>query len=358
MQIHEAGNIIVTFLMQLGDLALTTPFLHALRRAAPQARISYLIDEKWIDIMSENPDIDEVLTVDRKGRDKSPRALWRRAAALRRRPFDLLINLNPSERCSFLAAFSGAKYKAGAVHRLFSLFFDRALRLDRSLHAADMYLDLLRRLGVPAPSGAGLKIIPPAAGIEAAAAFFAANGITDKDRLAGFNIGSASAAKRWLPERFAAVADHLADRGFKPVFFGSAAELPIVREAAARMKTRPILATGRLTVGALIAAIGRMHIFITNDSGPMHIAVSQQVPLLAVYGPSKPELYGPYKAKDAIVLRADPPCPGCRTRMKHQCADMRCMNGVTAERAIAAADRLAAITPKGAARTPSAAGEP
>ncbi|MDR3348929.1 MAG: glycosyltransferase family 9 protein [Acidaminococcales bacterium] len=340
MKINEAGNIIVTFLMQLGDLALTTPFLHALRRAAPQAKISYLIDEKWLDVISENPDIDEALTVDRKGRDKSLPALWRRAAGLRRRPFDLLINLNPSERCSFLAAFSGAKYKTGAVHRLFSLFFDRPLRLDRSLHAADMYLDLLRRLGVPAPAGAGLKIIPPAAGEEAAAAFFAESGIADGEKLAGFNIGSASAAKRWLPERFAAVAEHLAAKGFKPVFFGSAAELPIAKEAAAHMKARPVMATGRLTVGALIAAIRRMDIFVTNDSGPMHIAASQKVPLLAIYGPSKPELYGPYKAGRAIVLRADPPCPGCRDRMKHQCPDMRCMKDITAERAAAAADEL------------------
>ncbi|MDR2006940.1 MAG: glycosyltransferase family 9 protein [Acidaminococcales bacterium] len=342
MKINEAGNIIVTFLMQMGDLALTTPFLHALRRAAPQAKISYLIDEKWLDIMSENPDLDEVLTVDRKGRDRGLPALWRRAAGLRRRPFDLLINLNPSERCSFLAAFSGAKYKAGAVHRLFSPFFDRPLRLDRSLHAADMYLDVLRRLGCPAADGAGLKIIPPPAGEERAAAFFAASGIADGDKLAGFNVGSASAAKRWLPERFAIVADHLADKGFKIVFFGSAAELPIVEEAAARMKARPIVATGRLTVGALAAAIRRMNIFITNDSGPMHLAVSQKVPLLAFYGPSKPELYGPYKAEGAIVLRAEPICPGCRDRMKHQCPDMRCMTGITAERAAAAADRLAA----------------
>jgi heptosyltransferase-2 len=199
----------------------------------------------------------------------------------------------------------------------------------------------LRRLGVPAPEGGGLKITPPAAGQAAAEEFFAANGIKGEDRLAGFNIGSASATKRWRPERFAAVADHLAGKGLRPVFFGSAAELPIVGQAISRMKARPLIATGKLTVGALVAAIARMDIFVTNDSGPMHIAVSQKVPLLAIYGPSKPELYGPYKAGAAIVLKAEPPCPGCRERMRHRCDDMRCMDGITAEQAAAAADELA-----------------
>jgi heptosyltransferase-2 len=260
---------------------------------------------------------------------------------LRARDFDYLICLNPSERCSFLSAFSGAKYKAGAPHRLFKLFFDEPLRLNRGLHAAEMYLEVLRRLGIAAPAEAGLKIIPPAAGEKQAAEFFAARSLAPGDQIAGFNIGSAAAAKRWRPERFALVADHLAKKGFKTIFFGSAAELPIVEQTVAAMKTRPVVATGKLTVGALVAAIRRTDLFVTNDSGPMHIAVSQKVPVAALYGPSKPELYGPYKAERAAVIMADPPCPGCRDRMKHQCADLRCMNDLTAEQVIAAVDQLA-----------------
>jgi heptosyltransferase-2 len=341
MDLTEARSVLVTFLMQLGDLVLTTPFFTALRRAAPQARVTALIDEKWLDVMRENPDIDEVLTVDRKGRDNSMSALWRRGRGLRRYSFDYLINLNPSERCSFLAVLSGARYKTGAFHRLFRPLADRPLSLNRRLHAADMYLDVLRRLGADAPCYGGLRVASHAAGEKEAADFYTAGGVEAGDNVAGLNVGSASPSKRWRPERFALVADRLAQEGYKTVFFGSWEELPLVKETASLMNTAPLIATGRFTVGGLCAALKRLNIFITTDSGPMHLAVSQKTPLVALFGPSKPQLYGPYEAgKKAVVVRAPFPCTGCEKRMKHHCPDMRCMNGITVDEVLAAAAAL------------------
>ena len=338
MKLNEARTILVTFLMQLGDLVLTTPFLSALRKSAPNAKITYLVDEKWYDIVSCNPDIDKVLTIDRKGRDNSFAALWRYSRKLREQDFDFLINLNPSERCSFLAAFSGAKCKTGAVHRLFSLRFDKALNLDRTMHAADMYVDVLRQIGAENLSHDGLKIIPPQKGIEEAERFFA--DFAD-DRFIGFNIGSASETKRWMPERFAEVADHVAEKGFVPVFFGSVAEKAEVEETVGKMKKQAVIATGAFSIGALPAAIKKMSIFITNDSGPMHVAISQKVPVVALYGPSKTELYGPYMA-NALVVRAEPPCDRCSDRMKHRCKDMSCMRNITVAQVNKAVDSMIA----------------
>lgn len=336
MELKEAKTILVTFLMQLGDLVLTTPFLSVLRKSAPDAKITYLIDEKWYDIVSCNPDIDEVLTIDRKGRDNSFTALWRYTSILKEHNFDYLININASERCSFLAAFSGAKYKTGITHSLFSLKFDRVLQLNRILHTADMYVDVLQQLGADDLSNEGLKIIPPQRCIEEAERFFA--GMAG-DRLIGFNIGSASATKKWMPERFAQVADHVANKGFIPVFFGSGAERPDVEETVGKMKNKAVIATGEFSIGELTAAIRKMKLFVTNDSGPMHIAVSQKVPIVALYGPSKPELYGPY-TKDAIIVKAVPPCDGCKDRMKHKCNDMSCMENITAAQVNEAVDRI------------------
>lgn len=343
MKLTEAKSILVTFLMQLGDLVLTTPFLSALRKAAPDAHIAYLIDGKWLDIIKENPDIDEVLTIDRKGRDKSFPALWRYSRKLGERNFDYVININPSERCTFLAAFSGAKYKVGATPSLFKAFFDQQLSLDRSLHAADMYLDVLRQLGVADLSNEGLKIIPSAEDKKLAAEFYQSYNIKVDDKLIGFNIGSASATKCWLPERFAQVADHVADKGYKPVFFGSSGELPVVEETIAGMQTNSyLMATGKLTIGGLVAAFDRLELLVTNDSGPMHVAISQHVPIVALYGPSKPELYGPYKAQKAVVVRAQPPCEGCQDAMKHVCPDLKCMHNITSQQVIAAVDNVLA----------------
>lgn len=341
MKLTEAKTILVTFLMQLGDLVLTTPFLTALRKAVPEAKIVYLIDEKWLDIVKCNPDIDEILTIDRKGKDRGFPALWTYSAQLKERNFDYVINLNPSERCTFLAAFSGAKYKTGATPALFKYFFDKRLTLDRGLHAADMYLDVLRQLDVKDLSNDGLKIVAEKSAVQEAQSFYEKNGVQSGDSLVGFNIGSASATKCWLPERFAQVADHVAEKGCKPVFFGSAGELKMVKQTLDKMQTNSYLvATGGLSVGGLVAALNRLDLLVTNDSGPMHVAISQKVPIVALYGPSKPDLYGPYKADKTFVVRAVPPCDGCEDRMKHVCPDMKCMKNISVRQVNDAVDKL------------------
>ena len=141
-------RIIVTFLMHLGDLTLTTPFLSVLRKAAPSAHITYLVDEKLRDVVLNNPNIDEVMTIDKKGRDNNLLALYAMSKKISAGKFDVLLNLHPNERCSFIAALAHVPKRAGAAHFLFRPFFHPYLKLNRKLHAADMYIDLLARLGV------------------------------------------------------------------------------------------------------------------------------------------------------------------------------------------------------------------
>ncbi len=336
-RIQQADTILVTFLMHLGDLVLTTPFLHVLRKAAPQAKITYLVDEKLKEVVQYNRNIDEVITLDKKGRDNSFGALWRYAQGLKARRFDALISLHPNERCSFLCAASGAEYKVGAVHRLLQPFFDEPLRLDRTKHAADMYVEVLAKLGVSDCSHNGLEMWTDPEHDEAARRFYAEYDLGDAP-LVGFNIGSAVLTKRWPSERFAKVADTLAERGYRTVFFGGTMDRELVEATTSQMKSSPIIATGVFSLGELAAAMRRCSLIITNDSGPMHVAISQRVPIVALYGPSSPKLYGPYTER-ATVVTAQPPCPDCGLQMKHTCPHLRCMKELTVEQVLSAADK-------------------
>ena len=94
-----------------------------------------------------------------------------------------------------------------------------------------------------------------------------------------------------------------------------------------------------LLLGGLAAAMRRCCLIITNDSGPMHVAISQKVPIVAMYGPSNPKLYGPY-TKDAVIVTAQPPCQGCADGMKHSCDDLQCMSRMTVEQVVAAAEKM------------------
>ncbi len=332
-------RILVTFLMHLGDLTLTTPFIHALRHAAPAAHITFLADEKLKDVVLHNPYLDEVITIDKKGRDNSLLALAACARRLSKMHFDVLINLHPNERCSFICALTKAGVRAGTTHTMFKFLWDAFTPLNRKIHAADMYLDVLTQLGVKNLQHNGLEIFPSEEHLQHAAEFWRGHGVFASDKLVGFNIGSAVVTKRWAPERFAQVADALAAQGYKPVFFGGTMDEDMVQEAVSYMRTIPVVATGYFTIGGLAAAMRRCSLIITNDSGPMHVAISQKVPIVAMYGPSSPRLYGPY-TKDALIVTAQPPCAGCADGMKHKCSDMQCMTRLTVEQVVAAAEQM------------------
>ncbi|MBQ7884179.1 MAG: glycosyltransferase family 9 protein [Phascolarctobacterium sp.] len=334
-------KILVTFLMHLGDLTLTTPFIHALRKAAPDAHITFLADEKLKDVILYNPYLDEVITIDKKGRDNSLLALIACARRLSGMDFDVVINLHPNERCSFICALTKTKLRVGTTHTMFRPMWDQYIQLDRTIHAADMYLDVLHELGVTNIQHNGLEIFPSVEHMQQAENFWRDNGVFATDRLVGFNIGSAVVTKRWAPDRFAKVADAMAFRGYKPVFFGGTMDEAMVQEAVSFMQTTPIVATGAFTIGALAAAMRRCSLIITNDSGPMHVAISQKVPIVAMYGPSSPKLYGPY-TKDATIVTAVPPCMGCAGGMKHKCDDMQCMTRLTVDQVVEAAVKMLA----------------
>jgi len=331
-------KILVTFLMHLGDLILTTPFLAALRQAAPGAQITYLVDAKLAEVVKYNPNLDAIITIDKKGKDNNLKALLAMSRYLSEKHYDVLINLHPNERCSFIAAMTKVPRRVGASHFLFRSFFQPYLKLNRSMHAADMYLDVLARLGVKNLSNHGLEVYPGEEHKKKAAAFWQEKGVKTEDKVIGFNIGSAVITKRWAPERFALVADTLADEGYKIVFFGGTMDTARVQEAAQLMRTKPLLATGKFSLGDLAAAMSRCSLIITNDSGPMHVAISQKVPIVAMYGPSHPDLYGPY-TDQATIVTAQPPCQGCKQRMRHTCSDMRCMKELKVEQVLAAAHK-------------------
>ena len=331
-------RIIVTFLMHLGDLALTTPFLHVLRQAAPQAHITYLVDEKLKDVVENNPNIDEVMTIDKKGHDDSIFALYEFAETISKGNYDVLINLHPNERTSFIDFCAKVPVKVGFSHFLFRPFLTKVTPLNRQLHAADMYIDVLSQLGITNIENNGLEIFPSIEDKKTAAEFWLKQQITPQDKVIGFNIGSAVETKRWAPGRYAQVADKLAAEGYKTVFYGGSMDEEMVNKASSYMKTKPIIATGCFTIGELAAVMQRCSLIITNDSGPMHLASSQKVPILALYGPSNIDLYGPY-TKKATVVTALPPCTGCAKAMRHKCDDMQCMKRLTVEQVVEAAEK-------------------
>ncbi len=338
-KLSQANKILVTNLMHIGDIVFITPFLHVLRKHAPHADITILVDKKTQDIVQHNPNINNIITIDKKGKDDNLKALWLIAAKLRTHSFDLTINLHPNERCSFLAAFSGAKQKVGVSAPLFRWLFGETypFRLkEKDVLVVDAYLDILHQMGITDLAHNGVEKFLSPKEITFAKEFYAANEVGENDKLIGLNVGGSWATKLWTTEGWAALADHYLKQGIKPVFFGGPMDIPMVEEILAKMQGTPILATGRTSLLQLAALISSCNVFVSGDSGPMHIASTQKVPIVAIYGPSDWSKFPPFTDKKQIIT-AGLNCQPCN---KHVCEHHSCMKQIDVKVMIEAVNRL------------------
>ena len=205
---------------------------------------------------------------------------------------------------------------------------------DEPRHHLYYYLELLTKLGLKT-AAPDLRLRVPDDERAAARAALDAAGIDRRRPLAVFNPGASyGPAKRWPADRFAALGDRLgAEKNAQIVLTGAAGEVEIASTVAAAMKSRPLNLPGQTTLRRLLAVLGEAALFVTNDTGPMHMANALRVPIVAVFGPTEPKATAPFHPP-AVVLKKDAPCWPCLYR---KCPfDHRCMTAITPDEAYAA----------------------
>lgn len=339
-------NILVIHLMHLGDLMLGTPVLAALRQQYPAARITLLADKKLADVVATNEHLDECLLIDKKGADGGILGILRYAMRLRKNHYDLVINLHRNERSSALAALSGGRRIVGYAKPGFALAFDHVSpSQNQVMHEVHSHYAALRAAGVLHADGtAGLEMwIPPAAKEEAEQLWRAHFAPTDK--VIAINIGASWATKRWIDAYFAVVADTYLRRGYHIAVMGGPMDREMVEECRARMEEREHphlhIFTGQVSLGVLAGLLSRCILFITTDSGPMHVGVAMHVPVICMFGSSPIPGFYPYDAR-SISVRAPVSCHPCRI---HECPlageeHMMCMKRMPPELILQYADQI------------------
>jgi hypothetical protein len=295
-------KILVTYLMYFGDLVTVTPFLEILRRYAPESEISLLVDKKLQDVVLYNPYIDHVETIDKKGKDNSIFGIWIVGKRLRDQRFDVTINLHPNERTSLICFLSKPKQLIGDAAFIFRLFWDIRTPINYKLHNAERFIDILNQLGIHDKKNSGLDVVISKAWRQKADEFYRENQVKEGEKIIGFHVGSAVARKCWHPKNFAKVADYFNRKGYRVVIFGSSADKEPVKKTISYMETKPIVATGKFTIGEFIAVVRRCDLFISNDSGPMHAAASQKLPIVGLFSSGNPTTFGPY-GTNSICLK-------------------------------------------------------
>lgn len=194
--------------------------------------------------------------------------------------------------------------------RLDGFFMDRKLLVERKdCHAAEKYVRVLRDIGAKDTDYNGMELFVSLEWQRAAEDFYRAEGIGDSENLAAFSIGSSTPEKNWPAENYGALADAMAEKGYRPIFFGVSSEIPLIERACSVMKykDKAVIAAGKLSMGEFMAAASRCKIAFTNDSGPMYVFDSRRVPTVAFFGPSNAKLHHPLGERSAALASTDMP---------------------------------------------------
>ena len=319
----------------IGDAVMATPALAAIRRTFPQAQVTVVANSLVTELFVTHPDCDRVIRFDKRSGPGGIGALWRFCRELRRERFDLAVLLQNAFEAAAMALLAGIPRRAGyATDGRGLLLTDRVPAVDKKhgLHHVDYYLAMLRHLGIAGDSRQLCLALSTDEVCRAA-------GILGSGDWVAINPGASyGAAKRWIPERFAAVADALAvEFGMRVVLTGGPGEAEIGADIAGAMQAPPLNLIGLTTVRELMAVLARCRLVVTNDSGPMHIAAAFRVAIVAVFGPTDHTTTSPASDRCRIV-RSPVECAPCMLR---ECpTDHRCMTGVAAEDVLAAAREL------------------
>lgn len=319
---------------------MTLPAVELLKSFLPRAALTYLIEEPYRRLVDGHPFVDQVLAVPAK---QDRRGFLSFLRTVRRERFDVLLDFHGGPRASWITAFSGAACKVGYAIRGKGFLYD--IRVPRrpqegTLHSVQTHAALVRALGLDFMDGAIPALRLPQATPDERFhldALMSESGLGD-GRFIVLHVGAGNAFRDWGAENHAELARRLIRRtGLPLALIGGPGDLTRQTEVIAGAIASPdeiapaFLAglAGRLNLIETKELIARAALFIGPDSGPMHIAASTPTPIVAVFGPTLPAHFAPWRAeKRSVILQRELDCRPCQQR---ECVtrDFRCLKSIT-----------------------------
>lgn len=313
----------------IGDAVLSLPTVEGVKRLFPDSTVTLLV-RPWVEgVFRCNPSVDRIMIYDK--RYEGIRGLWRLSMDLKEEGFHMAILLQNAFRAALIAFLAGIPRRVGYARDMRGPLLTDPLRVRKEKrHQVYYYWEILSALGGDGSVPLRPRIIPPRIGNAP---------FTISGPFAGISPGASyGPAKRWIPERFASLGDRLVDMGFEVVIFGGRGDEEVCNAVSSAMERPSINLCGRIDLTTFIGILSRSSLFVTNDSGPMHIASALDVPTVAIFGSTDPELTGPLGGR-SVVIKKDVECSPCFER---ECpyGHYRCMEEIGIEEVMDGVRRL------------------
>ncbi len=314
----------------IGDVLFTTPLIRALRQTFLNGYLGFLCNRRTELVLRNNPHLNEVFVYEKDDAVRlwrSSRRAWLNDVGgllrrIRRSRFSLVVDLSLGERYGLILKLLGIPRRIGFDYRNRGRFLTERLPITgyQDVHIVDHYRKLLQFIGIRLVDDS-LEMRLSAQDRQWADIWLGQRGLSDGRLLVGMvpaggvSWGVDAPFRRWSSEGFASVADALVERyGAQIILFGETADTAFCKTVQRHMRHEAIDVSGQTSLTQFVALLGRLGLVICNDGGPLHLAVSQRVPTVSIFGPVDPRVYGPYpmtSSRHRVVLRHNLPCRPC-----------------------------------------------
>ncbi|MFH0839004.1 MAG: glycosyltransferase family 9 protein [Candidatus Omnitrophota bacterium] len=351
VNIANIKRILVIRTDRIGDVILSTPVLRILRENFKDSFIAMMVSPQVQDVVIGNPYLSEVIVYDKHDIHKGVWDSIKFAFYLKRKKFDIALILHPTNRVNILTWMAGIPLRVG-LDRKYGFLLTHKIpdeKYQGAKHEMEYTLDILRNIGLKVDEYPKVLFVPLHKEDELIIdRFFAAHNLSKTDVIIGIHPSASNPSRRWMPERFAKLADVLAkDFNAKIIIISGQNDIEVGRTVAHLMQHKPVLALGTLSLRELICLIKKMNVLVSNISGPAHIAAAIGTPVVTLFGQNekglRPQRWKPIGEK-CIYIHKD---VGCAVCLAHNCSiGLKCLDAISVAEVADAVKQLLKDAPR------------
>ena len=335
----------------IGDVLFTTPLISNLKTAYPDVYIGYLCNRRTSPLLEHNTKVnrifiyarDELNVIYKRSRWQYWKVFGAFVQSIKDERFDIVLDVSLSGFTAFLTWWIGIPYRVGFDYKRRGFFLNKKIPFKgyEDKHVVEYYLDLLRAIDVPVKHKA-LELPLTKEDMDWASRFLKENGVPGRGPVIGLvpgggeSWGKEAVYKRWPTGSFAKLADKLIEKSSAQIILlGGPAESQLCEEIVRGMRNPCLSLCGKTSLTQFAALAKQCSLIVTNDGGPLHVAVATGSKTVSIFGPVDDVVYGPYPLEGHMVVKKDLACQPCYRRFRRaQCEHIRCLKQLSVEEVI------------------------
>lgn len=333
-------RILIVEVNWLGDVLFSTAAIKAIKDKYPDSFLACMVVKRCAQLLENNPSVNKVIIFDEKSSHKSFLSRLKFILFLRKEKYDTVFFFHRSFTRALICYLAGIKKRIGYNRKKVGfLLTDKIEAPDDDLHRAEYYINLVNKAKIEAKDKC-YEFFVNSDSVNKLDEMLAKYQITKDMKYIVINPGGNWAPKRWPVENYIKLAKKIhQELNYKIIISGAKKDVDSAQLIKSKMKDEVIVLAGETDLGELGALLKRASLVISADSGPMHLAVALGTPVVTIFGPTSPEITGPYNAKTKYtILQKD---VGCVVPCYDvNCPDNKCMKSITVDEVYNAVERL------------------